>query len=163
MDAIEALKTRRSVRAYQSRPVAQDVLTDLVDCARLAPCAMNQQLWEFVVITRSETFKRLAALITHATWLPTAPAGIAVFVKDHPFRAEDGSAATLSILLGAHAHGLGSCWVSGDKQPYAEEVRKLLGAPAEYRFIALAVVGHAAEKPAKEKRELKSVIHWEKF
>jgi len=163
MDAIQAIKTRRSVRAYQNKPVPRDILADLVDCARLAPSAMNGQQWEFVVITRPDTFDALAKLITHSQWLAKAPAGIAVFCRSHMLYVEDGSAALQNILLAATAHGLGSCWVSGDKQPYAEAVARLLGAPAEYRFVGLAVVGYSAETPMREKRPLESVLHWERF
>ena len=163
MDAIQALKTRRSVRAYQTRPVPRDILTDIVDCARQAPSAMNQQLWEFIIITKPESCQRLGQLIAHAKFLPQLPACIAVLVKDHQFYVEDGSAATQNLLLAATAHGLGSCWVSGDKQPYADAVRELLGAPANYRFVSVVAVGYSAENPNPEKRPLDSMLHWEKF
>ena len=39
MDAIQTLKTRRSIRAYKPTPVPREILADLVDCARLAPTA----------------------------------------------------------------------------------------------------------------------------
>jgi nitroreductase len=163
MDALTCLKTRRSVRAYEKRPVAREILTDIVDCARLAPSAMNGQPWEFVVVTRPDTFRKLGALIQHAKFVPDLPAAVAVFVKTHTFCAEDGSAATLNMLLAAKAHGLGSVWVSGDKQPYADAVRQLLGAPADYRFFSLVALGYPAEDPAPEKRDIKAMIHWEKY
>lgn len=163
MEAIEAIKTRRSVRAYQNRPVPRDILADLVDCARLAPSAMNGQQWEFVVITRPATFEALAKHISHSQWLAKAPAAIAVFCRPHMLYVEDGSAAMQNILLGATGHGLGSCWVSVDKQPYAEACARLLGAPADYRLVGLAVVGYSAESPMREKRPLESVMHWETF
>jgi len=163
MDAIEAIKTRRSVRAYTKQPVSRDVLLDLVDCARMAPSAMNQQVWEFLIITSKETMKRLGELIPNSAWLANAPAGIAVIIRPVSFYVEDGAAATLSLMLAARAHGLGSCWVSGDKQPYAEVVKRALGAPDPYKFMSLVAVGYAAEEAGKEKRPLDSLVHWEKF
>ena len=44
MEALEALKTRRSVREYENRAIGRDVLEELVDCARLAATAIN--FWE---------------------------------------------------------------------------------------------------------------------
>lgn len=163
MDAIQALKGRRSVRAYQNRAVSREVLSDIVDCARMAPSAMNQQPWEFVVMTHRQTIDKLGGLISHAKFLPQVPACIAVLVKQHPFYVEDGSAATMSLLLAAQAHGLGSCWISGDKQSYADAVRQTLGAPTDYKFVSLVAMGYAAEEPAPEKRTLASQLHWEKF
>ena len=66
-------------------------------------------------------------------------------------------------MLAARAHGLGSCWVAGDKKPYAEEVCRLIGAPEGYRLISLVPVGYPAEEPESEKRPLAGVLHWEKF
>jgi len=51
MDCIEALKTRRSVRAYTGEPVPREVIEDIIDCGRLAATAINIQPWEFVVVT----------------------------------------------------------------------------------------------------------------
>ena len=53
MDAILALKTRRSVRAYEPRPVPREIIEDIIDCGRLAASANNVQPWEFVVVTEA--------------------------------------------------------------------------------------------------------------
>lgn len=163
MTAIEALKTRRSIRAYQSTPVPRDLLVDLVDCARLAPTGMNEQPWEFVIVTDTAMRQKIADLITHQKGMASAPAYIAVLCRDTKFYVEDGSAATMNILLAAHAHGLGACWVSGDKQPYADAVRDLLGGRPPMKLFSVVTVGYPAEKPVKDKRPLESVLHWEKL
>ena len=62
MDAIQALKTRRSIRDYTPAPVDKSVIEDIVDCGRLAATARNVQPWEFVVVTRAETRARIADL-----------------------------------------------------------------------------------------------------
>jgi nitroreductase len=73
------------------------------------------------------------------------------------------SAATENILLAARAHGLGSCWVAGDKKPYAAEICPLAGAPQGYRLVSLIPIGYLAESPEKSKRPLSDVLHWEKY
>jgi nitroreductase len=163
MDAIEAIKTRRSVRAYQQRPISRDILKDLVDCGRLAPTAMNQQPWEFVVVTEAAMLRRLAELIGHAQFMLTAPAAIVVLCKPLNWYVEDASAATQNLLLAAQAHGMGSCWVAGDKQPYADAVRQALGAPEGYVVFSLVTLGYPAEAASKDKRPLDQVLHWERF
>ena len=163
MDAIETLKTRRCVRTFRPEPVPQRILEDLIDCARLAPTAINIQPWEFVLVTDPGTRRRIAEATDHGRFIAEAPACVVVLCKDTKYYLEDGSAATLNIMLAARAHGLGSCWVAGDKKPYAEEVCRLIGAPEGYRLISLVPVGYPAEEPESEKRPLASVLHWEKF
>jgi nitroreductase len=53
--------------------------------------------------------------------------------------------------------------VAGDKKPYAEKVRKMLGAPATHKVISLLAIGHAAGERETEKRPLAEVLHWEKY
>ena len=51
MELIEAIKSRRSVRAYKPDPVPEEVLTELLEVARWAPSGTNTQSWEFFVLT----------------------------------------------------------------------------------------------------------------
>jgi nitroreductase len=68
-----------------------------------------------------------------------------------------------NILLAARAHGMGSCWVAGDKKPYAAEICCLVGAPQGYKLVSLIPLGYPAESPEKSKRPLSDVLHWEKY
>lgn len=163
MDAIEALKNRRSVRAYQDKPVPKEVIEDVVDCGRLAATAINIQPWEFVVVTDAEMRRQLADTTDYGKFIAEAPVCIVVFCKDTKYYLEDGSAATQNTLVAAHAHGLGSCWVAGDKKPYADKVRQMVGAPGEMKLISLISLGYPAEKPQRPKRPLTEVIHWERY
>jgi nitroreductase len=161
MDALEALKTRRCVRAYTGAPVARAVLEDVVDCGRLAATAINIQPWEFVVVTDPGRLRRIAEATDYGRFIAEAAACIVVLARDTKYYLEDGSAATQNLLLAARAHGLGACWVAGDKKPYAAEVCRMVGAPAEFRLVSLVPLGHPAEEPLKEKRALADVLHWE--
>jgi nitroreductase len=60
--------------------------------------------------------------------------------------------------------GLSSCWVAGDKKPYAEAILKAVSVPAEMKLIALVPIGHEAERPLRAvKKPIDQVIHWESF
>lgn len=163
MEALEALKMRRCVREYSDVPVSREVIEDLVDCARLAATARNVQPWEFVVVTDAATRVRLAALAPNGPFIAQAPVCIAVLCADGTYYLEDGSAATQNLMLAAHAHGLGSCWVAGDKKPYVGNVLQILGAPKNYKLVSLVTVGYSDAHPAPVKRALADVVHWEKF
>ena len=163
MDAIEMLKTRRSVRAYTGEPVPRKIIEDVVDCGRLAATAINIQPWEFVAVTDPELRRRLAETTDHGKFIAAAPVCVVVLCQDTKYYLEDGSAATENILLAARAHGLGACWVAGDKKPCAAEICRLVGAPPGYKLVSLIPLGYPAESPEKSKRPLAAVLHWEKY
>jgi nitroreductase len=163
MDAIEVLKTRRSVRAYRGEPLPRKVIEDVIDCGRLAATAVNIQPWEFVVVTEPEMLRRIAETTDHGRFIAQAPACVLVLCADTKYYLEDGSAATENILLAARAHGLGSCWVAGDKKPYAPQICRLVGAPRGYKLVSLIPIGYPAETREQTKRPLSDVLHWEKY
>jgi len=61
MDLIEAIKQRRSIRAYKATPVPKQAIEEIISLARLSPSATNYQPWEFIVLTGKslETAKRV--------------------------------------------------------------------------------------------------------
>jgi len=164
MDALEALRTRRSCRKFEARDVPRDLLEKVVDAGRLAATARNEQPWEFVVVTDKAALRQIAAMTDHGPFIADSPACIAVLAKDTKYYLEDGSAATQNILLAAHALGLGACWVAGDKKPYAPKIVEFLGAPAGVRLVALVALGWPeGALPSPRKRSLQEVIHWGRF
>ncbi|PIU98475.1 nitroreductase, partial [Candidatus Wolfebacteria bacterium CG03_land_8_20_14_0_80_40_12] len=60
MNIFQAIKTRRSVRQYQPKPVPEDKLRKVLEAARLAPSAHNAQDWKFVVVKDKEKREVLA-------------------------------------------------------------------------------------------------------
>ncbi|MDY6967309.1 MAG: nitroreductase [Spirochaetota bacterium] len=51
MDIIEAVKSRKSIRAYQDKPISKDVIKEILEISLRAPSALNTQTWEFSIIT----------------------------------------------------------------------------------------------------------------
>jgi len=163
MDALTALRTRRSIRTYQDRPVPREALETMVDCARLAATARGVQPWEFVVVTDASLRAQLAEITEYGKFIAQAPAAVVVLCSDTKYYLEDGCNATENLLVAAAALGLGTCWVAGDKKPYADAICRLVGAPAGYKLIATVAVGYADESPTPPKRPLSDVLHWERF
>ena len=163
MDAIEALRTRRSVRTYQRGTVPKDVIESIVDCGRLAASANNSQPWEFVVVTDAGLLRKIARATDFGSFIAEAQLCVVVLSRETKYYLEDSSAATENILLAARAHGLGSCWVAGDKKPYAAEMCRLVGAPHGTKLVSLIPIGYPAESPAPPKRSLADVLHWGKY
>ncbi|MCM8817712.1 MAG: nitroreductase family protein [Candidatus Omnitrophica bacterium] len=50
METMEAIRKRRTIRRFLQKPIPFDILSQLVDAARLAPSGGNLQPWEFLVI-----------------------------------------------------------------------------------------------------------------
>lgn len=166
MDALEAIRRRRSIRAHGDAPVPREVLETLVDAGRLAPSARNAQPWEFVVVSDRGTLAAVARVIEHGKFAAQAGACILVFCADTQRYLEDGCAATENILLAATALGLASCWVAGDKKPYCAEIARIVGAPTSLKLVSLVVVGQpkaGGDASPVPKRSLHEVLHWEGF
>jgi nitroreductase len=62
-ELLELLKTRRSIRAFTSRPVPDEMVDKILEAARWAPSGANSQPWEFIVIRNQETKDRMAAIV----------------------------------------------------------------------------------------------------
>jgi nitroreductase len=164
MDAFEALKARRSVRNFKPDPVSWEDLERIVDVGRLAPTAHNEQPWEFVVITDADRRRQVAEQADYGKFIADAPACIVVLSRPTRYYLEDCSAATANMLTAAAALGLGSCWVAGDKKPYADQLVALCGAAgADLKLVALLAIGHADTAPEPNKRALEHVLHRESF
>ncbi|MCS6994000.1 MAG: nitroreductase family protein [Anaerolineales bacterium] len=161
MNALEAIRKRRSVRKFTGQPVPKSDLETIVDAGRLAATGHNEQPWDFIVITQKETIMQF---LPAAPWIIQAGAVIAV-VLDEKSRwwLEDGAAAIQNMLIACTALGYGACWVQGDVIPREEHFKDLLDIPDHKRLMALVPVGIPAEAPEREKKPLQQVLHWEKF
>lgn len=160
---IEILKNRRSIRTYTAQPVERAVIEEIVDCARLAPTAMNDQPWDFIVLTSKESLRLIPPLLGHGEFIPNAAFAVLVLARPTNYAVEDCCAAAQNLLIAAEAHGIGGCWVAGTQQAYGPVVAKTFGAPEDRSLIAILSFGYPAEKPIVEKRALKEVLHWEAF
>lgn len=163
MDAINCIKTRRSVRSFKPEPIDRSVIEDIVDCGRLAASAINIQPWLFVAITDPETRKKVASITDHGRFIADAPLCIAVFCEKVKYYLEDGAAATQNMLLAAHAHGLGSCWVAGDKKVYCGDIGRLLGVPESHTLVSLVAIGVPEAIPSPPKKALGEVIYFDRY
>lgn len=166
METIEAIKTRRSIRQYKDTPIPKHILESIIDAARYAPTARGVEPWEFVVVTDRRCLQEIAALADHGPFIAQAAAAVAVFCIDTKYYLEDGSAATQTIMLAARACGIGSCWVAGDKKPYASDISRLLGVPGTRRLVSMVSLGYPRsdrEFSDKEKKPVSGLLHWERF
>jgi len=161
MDALDAIKKRRSVREYTGEEIPRKDLEKIVDAGRLAATGSIRQPWEFIVITKREMIEQLKVA---AKWIENSGAIIAV-VMDPSSRwwIEDGAAAVENMLIASTALGYGSCWLEGYTLPREEEFKKLLDIPTDRRLLTLVPIGVPIKWPTVEKKSLEEVLHWEMY
>jgi nitroreductase len=161
MDAMEAIRKRRSVRDFTGEAIPREDLETIVDAGRLAATGNNRQPWDFIVVTERETIEQLKVA---SKWMENAGAIIAV-VLDPSSRwwVEDGAAAVENMLIASTALGYGSCWLEGYTLPREEEFKQLLEVPEAKRLLTLVPIGVPTAWPTIEKKSLEEVLHWETY
>ncbi|MEM2105280.1 MAG: nitroreductase family protein [Candidatus Bathyarchaeia archaeon] len=173
MDVLEAIKGRRSIRAFESRNVPDELVEKLIDAARWAPSAGNIQPWEFVVVRKPEIKKMLAEAALNQSFIEEAPVVIVVCANENRsmhgygvrgktlYCIQDTAAAIQNIHLTAYSLGLGTCWVGAFKEEKAKEILK---APQGIRPVAIIPVGYPAETPPpRNRRPTSQIVHYETF
>ena len=173
MDVLEAIKGRRSIRAFKSNDVSPEIVEKLLEAASWAPSAGNIQPWEFIVVRKPETKKALAEAALDQTFIEEAPVVIVVCANKNSssqgygirgrtlYCLQDTAASIQNILLTAYSLGLGTCWVGAFKE---DEAREILKVPQGVRPVAMIPVGYPAEAPLQRNRRLTSqIVHYETF
>jgi len=173
LNLFEAIKSRRSVRAFTQEDVSKEEVEKLIDAARWAPSAGNIQPWEFIVVRKPEIKRKLSSAALHQTFIEEAPVVIVVCANQirsgrgygargvHLYCLQDTAAATQNMLLAACALGLATCWVGAFKE---EEAKKALNLPKGVRPVAIIPVGHPAKKPmARSRRPISEIVHYETY
>jgi len=65
----ELIKTRRSVRKFQEKPVPEDLLLKALELATWAPNGGNYQLWRFLIINNKDLIEKMADAVKAKTEL----------------------------------------------------------------------------------------------
>lgn len=161
-EVICTIEGRRSIRSYRTDPVPEEKLEAVVKAGLMAPSAMNQQSWHFVVISGKGAERYRTYCIEKLGRDPYygAPAMILVFgKKDAIAPVCDGSLAIGNLLLAAKALGLGSCWIHCVNDLFKEEAAAAeWGVPAGYRPVGSVALGFpAGEAPAAKPRKEETV------
>jgi nitroreductase len=163
MDVHKAIKTRRSVRSYKPDPVPEESLKKILEAARLAPSAHNEQEWKFVVVRDVKKRERLSE-VAGQSFIAKAPVIIAAVALEPeealssgaPNFAVDLAIAVDHMTLAAVEEGLGTCWIGAFSQ---EEVKKVLGIPERCKVVVLLPLGFPADKPGpKSRKNLEEIV-----
>ena len=145
MDVFEAIQERRSIRAYQDKPVPMEKLEKILEAARLAPSARNVEPWHFIAVTDAEK-RKILSKGKYAKFCAEAPVVIAACgdKKASPdWYTIDVALAVENMILTAINEGLSTCCVGSFDE---KEVKATLGVSDNFEVVLLLAVGYSREK-----------------
>ncbi len=161
MELIDAIKGRRSIRKYNSTPVPQEVISDILEAGNWAPSAKNGHQWRFTVLTGKAKDDYNIMFRNHLNTfiqkhgrneagsapqtleiMEQAPVVVVVWNSgEFGWITEDHSvaAAMQNICLRAYDLGLGSLWI-GDVFYAYDETRRYFG--KEWKLSGAIALGY---------------------
>ncbi|HAZ30538.1 TPA: nitroreductase family protein [Candidatus Acetothermia bacterium] len=160
-EILRAIQSRRSVRGFRSVPVEREKIDAVVEAARWAPSGKNTQPWRFVVVESPGKRAELGKLVTQKDMVRIAPVTVAILRDraagyDELKDAQGIGACAQTILLAAHALGLGACWIGRARD---KEVEAVLGAREGEELMMLIPIGYPAETPpVPQRRPLSDLV-----
>jgi nitroreductase len=174
MDVIEAIHSRRSVRAYTFQPVPRELIGELVrDAAQAPPPFAGQVPWTFNVIQGADRIAGYGARAKQYARENSPEGGRAAWIEREDFKVfwdapvvviisgpvEDCCRAGQLLILSAHARGLGACWVGAPMAWLrAPEAKAEIGIPSDLTPVSAICVGYAASGPEPRERAEPTVI-----
>ena len=149
MDLFDVVRTRRSVRTYRPEPIPQEVLSRVLDAARIAPSGSNRQPTRLIVVKDEQTKENLVPLCHNQAFVAAAPVVICAVGRNINYdRGEwmgdyamivDVAIAVDHLTLAARAEGLGTCWIGSFSNAKLREFFKL---PEDVNVVALTPLGY---------------------
>jgi nitroreductase len=163
----DAIRSRRNVRAFADRPLADDDLNRILEAGRRAPSSRNQQRWDFVVCTDRDQLRRLAGVWRGGGHVARSAATVALIAPttDDPGARDsiqyDLGQVTMAMMIAAADLGIGSGHSAVADQDLA---RELLGFPADRRCAWLISLGYPDGRPLRPlrrpiRRPFEDVVH----
>lgn len=170
MEALECIKTRRSIRKFTDEPVSHELLEKVVEAASYSPSWKNTQIVRYTAIESKALKDKIANECTtcftyNAGTMNAAPMLIAVsVVKNRCGYERDGSyttsrkdtwqmfdagIASQTFCLAAHEYGLGTVIMGIFDDKLADE----LSLPDDQELVNIICIGHPAESPEMPKRK----------
>jgi nitroreductase len=184
MDVLEAIHGRRAVRDYTGRVPTEIEIRSLVGEAVWAPSGLNLQPWCFFVVDDTVALSSYSAaakelMLGQADMRPelghmretlaspeynifyNAPVLIVICATAQDEMAlKDCCLAAQTLMLTAHAKGLGSCWIGlSEVWLNTPAGKSKLGIPTEYRVVAPIIVGYPKGPIAPSERRTPDIRH----
>jgi nitroreductase len=173
MDTVDAIKTRRSVRAWTAQDVPEDVLNQILEAGRWSPSPLNSQPWHFTVVRNKETLKSLTTTAHHGAFLQNANLIIVVTVnkndpndpwlEEHDQHIYSAGGALEYMWLAAWNLGIGGVWITLDDATS----RTILEIPGDQVIIGCLALGYPLGNPVPhrdmDRKPISEIVFFEKY
>lgn len=164
MDVLKAIRERRSIRKYLSRPVEDEKIQTILEAGQWAPSASNKQPWHFIVVKDEGMRTKLAEAHPYGRFMAESPVVIVVLSdpQKHPkYHLADPHNAVQNMLLAAYSLGLGTCWMGVRDTDIEPKFHELLGIPQNLRIICSISVGYSDMERSSSRFDLDEIVSWE--
>src|SRR6266516_4165194 len=134
MDTYKVIMSKLDIRQFDSKKVAAEVKSRVLEAARASGTGNNKQEWRFILVQEKEMLKRLAE------------DNFAVVVLSDPtlgFHLIDAGRAVQNMELAAWDHGVISGIYTGIKD---EKMRKDFGIPNTLKPVAVVGFGYPVKR-----------------
>jgi nitroreductase len=172
MELVEAIKTRRSVRRFDKKPVDDKVIHEIIELGNLAPSAGNLQPRDFIIVKKQEIKEQLAHVALDQRFVAEAPVVVVVCANlkrtahygsrgRELYCIQDSAASIENMLLAIVEYGLSCCWVGAFDEHAASQILNL---PSHVRPVAMLPIGYSDVKTGYASRiGIDKLIHYEKW
>lgn len=170
MDARECIMGRRSIRKFKADPIDMDVLKTVVEEASYSPSWKHTQITRYIAVTDAELKAKIgkctSAYPHNGEIMASAPAVILVtmiknrsgFERDGSYSTDrewgwqmfDAGAATQTLTLAAHEHGLGTVIMGIFDRA---DIEALINLPEDRELVCVVPIGYPDEAPVAPKRK----------
>jgi len=184
MELDACIRGRRSVRAYEEKPVPKEMVEAVLEAGVWAPTAQNRQPWRFIIVEDKSIIKFISdeTKKTVREMMPSigkrfeteediicynAPVLILICTEIDKTRLQidliDSALAAQNMFLKAYELGLGTCYIGYisllARKPDAGPLRKA-GVPEGYQLTAALILGYPKNRQGPGTRNKPNVLKW---
>ncbi len=171
-EIVKSIYERKSVRAFENKPVSEEIKSLLIDSALQAPTAGNQILYSIIDVTNQALKQKLSLTCDNQPFIAKAPL-VFIFVADHTrwvrsftianaiprklgvgdfmLAVTDTAIAAQNMVVAAESFGLGSCYI-GDILENYEEHSEMLNLPKYTLPVCMLVLGYPTTQQKERKK-----------
>lgn len=178
-EVLEAIYKRRSIRNYKDKRVSKKIIGEILKAGVMAPSAMNQQPWRFIIIQNRKIISKLAEIsaiecikngtakkygVDFSGEMIFYNAPVVVLVcgkKGYEWLRDDVNLCVQNMFLAAYSLGLGSCWIGFARcLNKNKQARKILKLPKEIEIVAPLIFGYSNQNKNIIPKRNPKILKW---
>jgi len=145
MELLDAIRTRRTARVYESGKISAELISSMLEQAAAAPSACNRRGWRFILLEERDDLDWLYRRGGSAVLRSAEQALLVCYQRETDNSAWDDNIQSAAAIVAyfqliAHDQGIGSCWIC--HLPSKRELASYFKIPDNYTPVALVTIGY---------------------